>query len=386
MTDGASVNFGDNSGALTTIAGLVEWDIPRIHCLNHKLELAIKKTYQGEQDFAIIKEMLDTLFQLFRNSGKTWTLYQTVATFLGLPALRFTKVSGTRFQAHVLNALKNFLRNYLTSLLFAENVEENGNGKNALVTKETYPKIVGFRKKWLKHQFVATANLFLKVLNETGHLCFMLESDAMLVYEVRDTVDEVLENLKDIRDDDDEAELMPQNIKFLSETVESENFLTANTMKIKVEATNVSFNKLQKLNKMSETERLEAEKKITRKTKTFVLNNVKQGKERIAKLRTTLIPSIITNIEDRFASVKDDSVYPAFELFNVSLWTDAPDTDMIIELDVKKLETLAERFNDPLEKHEFDLRQAKKEWIKVLKISFLICFTEKGHFLIISHF
>ena len=48
------------------------------------------------------------------------------------------------------------------------------------------------------------ANLFLKVLNETGHLCFMLESDAMLVYEVRDTVDEVLENLKDIRDDDDE--------------------------------------------------------------------------------------------------------------------------------------------------------------------------------------
>ena len=59
---------------------------------------------------------------------------------------------------------------------------------------------------------------------------------------------------------------------------------------------------------------------------------------------------------------------------------------MIIELDVKKLETLAERFNDPLEKHEFDLRQAKKEWIKVLKIRFLICFTEKGHFLITSHF
>ena len=131
-------------------------------------------------------------------------MYQTVATFLGLLALRFTKVSGTRFQAHVLNALKNFLRNYLTSLLFAENVEENGNGKNALVTKETYPKIVGFRKKWLKHQFVATANLFLKVLDETCHLCLMLKSDAMLVYEVRDTVDEVLENLKDIRDDDDE--------------------------------------------------------------------------------------------------------------------------------------------------------------------------------------
>ena len=122
-------------------------------------------------------------------------------------------------------------------------------------------------------------NFFLKILNETGHPCFMLESDTMLVYGVHDTVDEVLENLKDIRDYDDKAELMLQNIKFLSETVEFENLLTANTMKIKAEATSVSFNNLQKLNKMSKTERLEPEKKITQKTKTFVLNNVKQGKK-----------------------------------------------------------------------------------------------------------
>ena len=84
--------------------------------------------------------------------------------------------------------------------------------------------------------------------------------------------------------------------------------------------------------------------------------------------------------------MKDGSVYPAFELFSVSLWTDVHDADMIIELDIKKLGTFAERFHDPLEKHEFDLQQAKKDWMKVLKISFLISFTEKGHFQIILHF
>ena len=68
----------------------------------------------------------------------------------------------------------------------------------------------------MKHEFVAIANLFLKVLNETGHLCYMIESDALLVYELQDTIDEVFENLKDIRDDNDEAELLPQNIKILS--------------------------------------------------------------------------------------------------------------------------------------------------------------------------
>ena len=68
----------------------------------------------------------------------------------------------------------------------------------------------------MKHEFVAIANLFLKVLNETGHLCYMIKSDALLVYELQDTIDEVFENLKDIRDDNDEAELLPQNIKILS--------------------------------------------------------------------------------------------------------------------------------------------------------------------------
>ena len=90
---------------------------------------------------------------------------------------------------------------------------------------------------------------------------------------------------------------------------------------------------------MSETERVEAEKKITQKIETFTLNSVKKGKDRITKLKATLIMSIIANIENHFASLKDDSVYPVFQLFNVSLWTDTTDTDMNIELDAKKLET-----------------------------------------------
>ena len=66
-----------------------------------------------------------------------------------------------------------------------------------------------------------------------------MESDTLLVNKFHNITDVVLENLEDIRDDNNEAELLPQNIKILCETVESEN-LTANTTKIKAEATNVS--------------------------------------------------------------------------------------------------------------------------------------------------
>ena len=34
MADGASINFGEISGALTTMAELVEWDVPMIHCVD----------------------------------------------------------------------------------------------------------------------------------------------------------------------------------------------------------------------------------------------------------------------------------------------------------------------------------------------------------------
>ena len=102
---------------------------------------------------------------------------------------------------------------------------------------------------------------------------------------------------------------------------------------------------------------------ITQKTETFILNSVNQGKERITKFKTTLILSIIANIENHFESPKDDSVYPTFQLFNISIRTDATDTDLIIELDAKKTGDLAVCFTNPLDKHKFDLCQAMKEWI-----------------------
>ena len=91
--------------------------------------------------------------------------------------------------------------------------------------------------------------------------------------------------------------------------------------------------------------------------------SVNQGKERITKFKTTLILSIIANIENHFESPKDDSVYPTFQLFNISIRTDATDTDLIIELDAKKTGDLAVCFTNPLDKHKFDLCQAMKEWI-----------------------
>ena len=71
MADGASVNFSNVSGALTCIVDLAGWDLPTIHCLNYRLELVMKDSYQDENSFQKVKGMSDSLYQLFKNNGKT---------------------------------------------------------------------------------------------------------------------------------------------------------------------------------------------------------------------------------------------------------------------------------------------------------------------------
>ena len=67
-SDGASVNFGRNTGIMTRLAVDPPWLI-RIHCTNHRIELAVK----GALDKTTFNEC-DTLyignFALLKNSGK----------------------------------------------------------------------------------------------------------------------------------------------------------------------------------------------------------------------------------------------------------------------------------------------------------------------------
>ena len=110
------------------------------------------------------------------------------------------RCAGTRFQNHLCRALTNFICNFLLSVLFVVNFEEHGNGNRRIVTKEIYPKIVGFRKKWSwsKFEFIATANLYFEDLKETAHLSLLLESDGLLIYQLVEAVKEVYDNHDDL--------------------------------------------------------------------------------------------------------------------------------------------------------------------------------------------
>ena len=86
----------------------------------------------------------------------------------------------------------------------------------------------------------------------------------MLIYQLHEVIQDTIDNLTDINHDKNKTEILSHSIKILSETVDSEKFLYANTMIIQAEATNVSTKRLNKLTKMSQEQRHEAEQKIVK--------------------------------------------------------------------------------------------------------------------------
>ena len=67
--DGASVNFGVHNGVLTQLKIERPW-LVNIHCVNHRLELAIKDGMLQIEQFQSCDRLYTILFYLFKNSGK----------------------------------------------------------------------------------------------------------------------------------------------------------------------------------------------------------------------------------------------------------------------------------------------------------------------------
>ena len=141
---------------------------------------------------------------MMKDSGKTWDAFWVVGERLGVKVLRYTKVTGTRFQAHVKRGLLNFLRNFWCMLLFAENVVEQGSGVDSLVTK-----------------MFAAAILFYKVLNETSQLFLYMESALVLIYQLSSKIKETCFNLQEISEEEG-YEYLLSNVEIIDKDLEND--------------------------------------------------------------------------------------------------------------------------------------------------------------------
>jgi hypothetical protein len=97
--DGANVNMGIYNGALTQLKATRPW-LVNIHCVNHRLELAIKDAMNQFKEFSLCDNFYTTLFYLLKNSGKLKESCKHATAALSIEFYTLSKITGTRFAAH----------------------------------------------------------------------------------------------------------------------------------------------------------------------------------------------------------------------------------------------------------------------------------------------
>ena len=171
--DGASVNFGQYNGLLTKMKETRPW-LVTIHCVAHRVELAIKNSLGKREEYKAIKDFLTVIYKLFKQSGKLKRHFREMGTIFDIHINNITKVTGTRFVSHSKRAIHRLLKGWIPLILCFEDViakkksTASIEGKLKGILKKL--KSSSFLLKCMKHKIVVDALSELSILTERGDL------------------------------------------------------------------------------------------------------------------------------------------------------------------------------------------------------------------------
>ncbi|CAB3998022.1 zinc finger 862-like [Paramuricea clavata] len=174
--DGASVMASDMNGVL----GLLQRENPfliGIHCINHRLHLAVSKAAKDIKNVNTLSTILSTIYQHVNNSPNRLQKFKNLADVLGainhdnapeegneniapsLKYLKFKRIFDIRWLS-VGEAVKAVIHNYQPLLILLE--EEAANDE---------PTSMGLLEKLSSYKYVALLHLLGDVVGATNHLC-----------------------------------------------------------------------------------------------------------------------------------------------------------------------------------------------------------------------
>lgn len=99
-TDGASNLQGEYNGAITLfleMIGRADKEVVKMHCMNHKLELAVHKVVDDINQVLHIRQFVDTLYAFFSQSPKNQRALELVARELQAELLKIGRIFDIRW-------------------------------------------------------------------------------------------------------------------------------------------------------------------------------------------------------------------------------------------------------------------------------------------------
>lgn len=198
--DGASVNFGKYTGVLTQLGETRIW-LLKVHCVNHRVELAVKDTFKEAGTFKKVDEFYQSMYKLHKNSGAILGEVKKSCEALDITYYRLPRLTGTRFVNHRRRALTKLIHLWPAILTAYENA--------VVVTKssETKAKLQGFVKKLRNVESLFQVCGTLDLIEKTSFASLVFEGNTLMPFEVKPSIEQTCEDLEELEAACDEEEV-----------------------------------------------------------------------------------------------------------------------------------------------------------------------------------
>ena len=190
------------------------------------------------------------------------------------------------------------------------------------------------------HEHLIRTQFYKFVLEQTSIISVKSQSKITVIYEMRNVIKVASENLKEIKDEE-------TNLPCPSNQVSEDN---EDKITITLTASNLSSTKLE--DEMSEGQLEKSKQFVTSVRKEFEVQNVRQGRNTEKTVKEKLLPIIENKLSFRFSYLLENSLFNAFSVFVIGLWTESDDA--------KNLKSFSDSLGFP---GNGDV-SAKREWKK----------------------
>ncbi len=147
-SDGASVNIGVNNSVATRILADGHEYIIIIHCVAHRLELAVLQSLRNYQPLKDVQDILLKIHKHYHYSPKALRQLRSIAEAMEQKIIKPTRLQGTRWMPHMSKALATLLDSYPVLVAHFEHI-----GEERVATAEVqgravylYRQLKNFRK------------------------------------------------------------------------------------------------------------------------------------------------------------------------------------------------------------------------------------------------
>ena len=331
-SDGARVNTGIYRGVLTQLKNERPW-LTTIHCVNHRVELALKDV-MARQLFKDAEHLYESTYKLLKRSGALKAAVQQAAEVIGITHYELSKIHGTRFVSHREKGYKRFLHLLPALVMAFENYEVQV--KNADTKAKVSELLKKFRSTKIFNMCAA-----LDIFGKLQPASLVFEGEGLMAYEIYPSIEMTINDLQDMVDSDEKVET-DSMLRFFQFHVGSDGKMVATH-----EYCKAGHEKRNPQNREYHTVKIDK-----------MIGWHGQCIENFGEKLRAVASDLIEVLNERFADFRN-LVFCSMKWLDPQFWLPS------LDFGNDQLLSLYNHFKVPLDKASYDASKVEKEWKQV---------------------